>query len=144
MPTCPRTTEGLSTASVLPAPDYNQPFHLYLHASRVGVGAMLLQQNNDTGGLHPTPCYSANMHRPLTFIQLTHSKDKNDALSPRLAGLQPHRQTRERSGQHISRLSALLPYGLSPSLHLQALPTVIFQGGIVINHSYILPSCPST
>lgn len=51
----------LSSGPVLQAPDYNLPFHLYVDASGVGIGAVLLQRNNDTGVLHPTSYYSTKL-----------------------------------------------------------------------------------
>lgn len=64
-PECQRAFQHLkaflSSSPVLRAPDYTRPFHLYVDASGVGVGAVLLQEAQDTGILHPTSYYSARL-----------------------------------------------------------------------------------
>lgn len=67
----------LSAGPVLQAPDYNLPFHLYVDASGVGIGAVLLQRNKDTGVLHPTSYYSTK----LKTYETSYSTIEKEALA---------------------------------------------------------------
>ncbi len=53
----------LSLYPVLRVPDYKKSFHLFMDASGVSIGAVLLQQDSDTGILHRTSYYSARLKK---------------------------------------------------------------------------------
>ena len=46
---------------VLQSPDYSKPFVLQVDASGEGIGAVLLQHNDETRALHPVSYYSAKL-----------------------------------------------------------------------------------
>ena len=67
----------LSSPPVLRTPDFQQPFHLQVDASGVGIGAALLQPDPSTRVLHPVAYHSAK----LKSHQIPYSSIEKESLA---------------------------------------------------------------
>ncbi|XP_047478502.1 uncharacterized protein LOC125031660 [Penaeus chinensis] len=71
----------ISSEPVLRTPDYSRPFSLQIDASGHGVGAVLLQEDEDTRMMHPVSYFSAKLKKH----QTQYSTIEREALSLVLA-----------------------------------------------------------
>ncbi|XP_047479369.1 uncharacterized protein LOC125032316 [Penaeus chinensis] len=71
----------ISSEPVLRTPDYSRPFSLQIDASGHGVGAVLLQEDEDTRVMHPVSYFSAKLKKH----QTQYSTIEREALSLVLA-----------------------------------------------------------
>lgn len=67
----------LSSQPVLKAPNFSLPFHLQIDASGIGVGAVLLQADQQTNVLHPVAYHSCKLNKH----QQSYSTIEKEALS---------------------------------------------------------------